>query len=308
VPRPSCRDDGFRISGLQLPDDVVTGELTAARSLAVCQTTTYRWSLTEDLARYAVAGIGAIGLYRPKLGELEEDVAVDVIRSSGLSISSLSWIGGFTGCDGARQVDSIFDATEAVRFAAAVGANTVSVVGGSVGSHISKHARRLLVESLRTVCEFAAELDVRLALHPSAGAQPRRRAVMGNLDETLDVLHAVERPNLGLMLDVVELCREPNPSVKIPELAPHVHVVRISDRRGRIGGMRTAGDCHASLTAAVDGLCEAGFDGPFEFDSWSEVERSASEYASLLVSIRSRFESFGLGFPADDGATGSGEP
>ena len=298
MPQSACRDDGFRISGLQLPDDVATEERTATRSLSVCQTTTYRWSLADDLSRYEGAGIGAVGLYRPKLEEWDEEAAIDLIRSSGLSVSSLSWIGGFTGCDGSRQADSIFDANEAVQFAAAVAANTVAVVGGNVGRHIANHARRLLVSSLKDVCGFAEDLDVRLSLHPLSMSRPRGHAVLKDVDDALDLIAAVGCTNLGLVLDIAELTREGGLSGRLDEVVPHVHVVRISDRRGRTGGTRSGGECQASVTEAVNRVFDAGFEGPFEFDFWSEEERSADDYHALLVSIRSRFEAFGLEFSA----------
>ncbi|MGC1275607.1 MAG: sugar phosphate isomerase/epimerase family protein [Planctomycetaceae bacterium] len=300
MPEHACRDDEIRISGLQLPEDATTGIPAAPHALAVCQTTTYRWSLADDLARYARAGIGGIGLYRPKVDEVEEEVAIDLVRSSGLNVSSLSWIGGFTGCDGSRQADAVFDAAETVRLASAVGAGTVAVVSGGVGQHILKHARRLLVDSLRLACDHAAELDVRLALHPFSAAQSRNRTVLTNLDETLAAITATGRSNLGLIFDLAELGREPNLLERIPDVMRYVHVVRLSDRRHRPIGVRQECDSPPAVSAVVRAFVDAGYDGPFEFDLWSDYDRPSTDYEALLVSIRSRFDAYGIDVDVDE--------
>ncbi len=294
MPEHACQETDFRISGLQLPDDETTGTLLTDRRLAVCQTTTYRWPLAEDLNRYARNGIGGIGLYRPKLEELDEEDAIELVRSSSMPISSLSWIGGFTGCDGSRQCDALFDAAETTRIAAAVGAGTVAVVSGGVGNHIRKHARRLLNDSLELACDQAADFDVRLSLHPLTGPRSRTRSVLTNLDDTLDMIAAVDRPNLGLLFDLAELGGEADLLQRIPEIVSHVHVVRLTDRRNRAGAGRSPGEGSPSAAAIARAFVEAGYEGPFEFDLWSDVDRPASDYENLLVAIRSRFEAFGL--------------
>lgn len=284
-------DGDLRMSGLQLPDDAAAGGgLTAARSLAVNQTSTYRWTLAEDLAGFVRAGIAGIGLYRPKVEEVEEEEAIDMIRASGLSVASLSWVGGFTGSDGARQDEALYDAAEAVRFAAAVGAGTVGVVSGGSGHHIVKHARRLLTDALARLCDKAGGADVRLALHPLPAAASGQ-SILRTLDETLDVIEATNRPNLGFVFDLAQLGREAGLARRIPQLAPYVHVVRLSDRRPRADRRRF---CESPLPAAatVQAFVDAGYDGPFEFDLWTESEAAPADYDALLAACRARFESF----------------
>ena len=254
------------------------------------QTTTYRWSVTEDLAGYAEAGIGSIALYRPKLEEMDEDAAIDAIRSSGLAVSSLSWVGGFTGSDGRKQEESLFDAREAVRFAAAVGAGTVAACSGSAGPHIDRHARRVLNDALTALCDFAADLDVRIALHPFAKRGCRNRSVVSSLDEAIEIVLAVNRPNLGLLLDLEELSEEVELLIRAGDVAPLVHVVRISDRRHRQDRRRHFVDRVARANAVVAALFDAGYHGPIEFDLWTEEDRPIAEYGDLLGECRSRFE------------------
>ena len=270
------------------------GGLDAARSLAVIQTTTLRWSLADDLAGYARAGIAGIGLYRPKLEEFEEDLAIHLVRSSGLAVSSISWVGGLTGSDGWSQDEALFDAGEAIRFAAAVEAGTVCVVSGGAGSHITRHARRLLCDGLKKLCDIAAQFDVRVSLHPFSAPAARRQSVLTSLDELLEVIAAVGEPQLGLVFDLAELSREQNLLARIPEVAELIHVVKLCDRRARTDWQRQFADGPVPLTAVAAALVDAGYDGPFEFDLWSDTGRPVADYEGLLACCRGRFESFGL--------------
>jgi sugar phosphate isomerase/epimerase len=288
----ASRDGDLRISGLQLPDDAATGGgSTAAKSLAVNQTATYRWTLGEDLAGLSRAGIAGIGLYRPKVEEVEEEEAIDMIRSSGLAVSSLSWVGGFTGSDGAKQDEALYDAAEAVRFAAAVGAGTVGVISGGSGNHILKHARRLLIDALKRLCDQAGEVDVRLALHPMSGAISSGQSILRALDETLDVVEAARRPNLGFVFDLAELSREAELMGRISQVASYVHLVRLSDRRPRTD-RRRFWDGPLPVAGTVQAFVDAGYDGPFEFDFSAESNAEGADYDGLLAACRSRFESF----------------
>jgi sugar phosphate isomerase/epimerase len=205
VQTQACDDGELRISGLQLPGVAVPNTATGESGrFSVMQTTTYRWSLTEDLAGFAEAGVGGIALYRPKLEEMDEDAAIDAVRSSGLAVSSLSWVGGFTGSDGRKLSEALFDAREAVRFAAAVGAGTIATFSGSAGPHIDRHARRLFNDGLTALCDFAADVDVRIAIHAFAKRGCRARSVIGTLDEAIDAVRVADRSNLGLVLDLEE--------------------------------------------------------------------------------------------------------
>jgi sugar phosphate isomerase/epimerase len=228
------------------------------------------------------------------LEEVEEEVAIDAIRSSGLNVTSLSWVGGFTGSDGRRQEEGLFDAQEAVRFAAAVGSGTVGVCSGSTGQHIDRHARRLLNDALGKLCDFAADAEVRIALHPFSNRSGRARQIIATLDETLEAIAAASRPNLGLVLDIAELAGEEDLLGRIAEVAPFVHVIRISDRRHRLDRRRHFSDRPTQAAAIVTTMLETGYAGPVEFDLWSDEDRPASEYDDLLADCRSRFEAIAV--------------
>ena len=76
-------------------------------------------------------------------------------------MSNLLWAGGFTGSDGHTFRESVDDAAEAIRLAAALHARSLVVYSGAPGGHTHNHARRLLVDALRQLLPLAEELQSR---------------------------------------------------------------------------------------------------------------------------------------------------
>jgi sugar phosphate isomerase/epimerase len=260
--------------------------------LAVNQITTNRWSLEQDLAAYREEGFEAAGLWRPKFARIEdEERAIDLVRESGLAISSLSFAGGFTGLNGSSFFDAVDDARQALQLASAVGAECLTLVSGPRRGHIQSHSRRLLVDAVKALSEDAAELGVTLALLPTSPAVGADWSFLCSLDETLEVIHQSGR-GARIAFDVYNLWQEPRLLERIPEIAPHVAVVQISDSQGapRSSYDRCRpGDGRIPLTAIVHAFDEAGFGGYYELAIWSS-ELWKSDYADMLSECRARFD------------------
>ena len=113
-------------------------------TLAISQLSTLRWSFEEDAQAYTARGFKGIGVYRPKLEDFGLDRTVELLAESSLSVTSLSWVGGFTGSDGRAFEEAVLDAIGAVRDAANLRAETLIVLAGGRNNHIRNHARRTL--------------------------------------------------------------------------------------------------------------------------------------------------------------------
>src|SRR5258708_2604020 len=125
--------------------------------LSMNEMTTFRWSFEEDVVRYKAAGIEGIGVWRQKLADYGEQRGVELVARSGLTVSNLLWAGGFTGSDGHNYDESMSDAKEAIRLAAALRAGHLVVYSGARNGHTLKHARRLFVGALEELLPFAQE-------------------------------------------------------------------------------------------------------------------------------------------------------
>ena len=124
-------------------NESATGHFRMAQ-LSISETTTFRWSFEEDVTQYGAAGIPAIGIWRHKLSDCGQSKALDLLRRSGLKVSHLFWAGGFTGGDGRSHRESIEDAADAVRTAAALDCRILVLYSGPRAGHTGNHARRLV--------------------------------------------------------------------------------------------------------------------------------------------------------------------
>ena len=110
-------------------------------TLAVSQISTLRWTFEEEAEAYSRRGFQGIGIYRPKLEDFGLDRTMELLAEYGLSVTSLSWVGGFTGSDGRAFEDAVNDAIQAVHDAANLQADTLIVLAGGRNNHIRNHAR-----------------------------------------------------------------------------------------------------------------------------------------------------------------------
>ena len=212
-------------------------------------------------------------------------------RESGLAISSLSFAGGFTGLNGSSFFDAVDDARQALQLASAVGAETLLLVSGPRRGHIQSHVRRLLVDAVKALAEDAAELGVALALLPMSPTVGAHWSFLSSLDETLEVIDKSGR-GARIAFDVYHLWEEPRLLQRIPEVAPHVAVVQLSDSQGAPRSQYDRcrpGDGRIPLTAIVHAFDEAGFAGYYELAIWSS-ELWKSDYADMLSECRARFD------------------
>lgn len=255
--------------------------------------TTYRWSFAEDVAEYGRAGIGAIGVWRPKLTEFGEERGVELIRDSGLSVSSLSWAGGFTGSNGHSFRESADDAADAIRLAGAMHADCVVIVSGSRAGHTARHARRLLVEALDELGGLADRHGVWLAVQPIHRLFAREWSFLTTIDETLDAIDRCDSDRVRMAFNVYHLWQEPRLLERIPEIAGLLGLVQLSDWRDPPRSEHDRclpGEGHIPLAEIVTALSEAGYSGFYELDIWSETLWN-SDYHEVLETCASRFRS-----------------
>ena len=253
--------------------------------------TTYRWSLLDDVTHYREAEIEAIGIWRPKLVEFGEERGIELVRDSGLSVSSISWAGGFTGSNGHSFYDVMDDVREAIRIAAEFDAECVNIVSGSRAGHTLNHARRLLIAALKDLGYYAAEFGVTLAVQPMHQMFSNDWTFLTSTNETLDILQTVNLPSVKMGFDVYHLWQESRLLERIPEIVPHIAIVQLSDWREPPRSEHDRymlGDGIIPLDRIVGSLIEAGYCGYFDIQIWSE-ELWESDYIRLLNRCRSGF-------------------
>lgn len=259
--------------------------------LSISQMTTYRWSLEDDLHERRRAGIESIGLWRPKLSECGEEKAIDLVQESGLEVSSLSWAGGFTGSHGFTFNQAVEDGLEALELASRLGAESLVVVGGTTAGHITKHARRLVIDGLNELANVARDYNVKLALQPMHQQFEREWTFISSLDAAIQIIEDCHHPSVGLSLNSFHVREEQDLIGRLESIVSLLHHVQICDgRRDQESEFDRylPGDGDIPLADFVLALKDAGYNGAYEIDVWSEKLWQSSEF-ELLEDCRERF-------------------
>jgi len=246
--------------------------------------TTYRWSFLEDVLYYREMAIDAMGVWLRKLEDFGEERGIDLLRESGIKVTSVSWGGGFTGANGHSFREAIDEAREAIRLSGQMGADCLVIVSGPRNSHTKKHMRRLLVDGLRRLADQAAENAVKLAVKPMHRLFAREWTFLNTLDQTLDVLEEVDHPAVGMAFDAYHLWQEPRLEDRIAQIVPHVATVQLSD--GRETPRSDNDHCQLGtgvvpLQRIIGAFLENGYRGCFDVQIWSH-ELWRSDYFQML--------------------------
>lgn len=260
-------------------------------TLSVNETTTFRWSLQEDVIRYANASIPALGVWRRKLSDCGQAKAVDLLKRNGLKVSHLFWAGGFTGSDGRSYRESVEDAIEAIRSAAALGTQILTVCSGARGGHTYNHARRLVQSALKELLPLAEQMGITLAVEPMHAGCAREFTFLNSLEETLMVLDAVAHPLVKLVFDTYHVGHWPDILAQIPTVAPRIALVQLGDARVPPSGEQNRcrlGEGNLPLKEMVTALKSAGYDGYYDVELIGE-EFEPSDYESLLEHAKEAF-------------------
>ncbi len=255
-----------------------------------------RWSLADELPHLKALGFDGIGLWRPKVSEIGEEAAAEMIRDADVGVASLSFVGGFTGRNGFSYRDAVADGRDAILDAALLGAENVIVVGGSRNFHTVAHCRRLVVQALGELSEFAMLHGVKLSLLPMLNFFSPTWTFLHTLDETIKLLGQVNHPSVGLAFDTYHLWREPHLIERIPQLVPFTNVVQISDSRRapQTDSDRCfPGEGRIPLNDIVRAFQCGGFDGYFDLQVWSDEgwAKPSEEVSRLCRDSFQRFNS-----------------
>jgi len=261
--------------------------------LAVSETTTYRWTLDEDVRRYRELGVTAIGVWRRKLADFGEERGVELIRESGLEVSSLTWAGGFTGSDGRTLKESILDAEDAIRTAAELQAGCVICYSGGRGGHTHNHARRLIKSALKEIAPISEEAGIPLAIEPMHHGCSTDFTFLTGVKDALEISSAINSPALKLVFDTYHLCHDAAAIETIPDLVPQIALVQLGDARGIPDGEQNRcvlGQGRLPLMEVVLALKACGYDGHFELELLGE-DTEAVEYEELITMSKDDFDS-----------------
>lgn len=237
--------------------------------LSVSELSTFRWSFEEDVLHYHAAGFDAIGIWLPKLTDYGEEKGLELLNEHGLKISSLQWIGGFTGSDGRSYREALHDGFDTIQLAADIGAKTVIALSGGRGGHTKGHANRLLKNAIKDLSEAAQAVGVQLAIEPMHIGCAHDCSFLNTIPQCLDLITSIGNPNLGITFDCYHMAQDANTMNWLESIVPYVRLVQLGDAKHAPMGEQNRcllGHGIVPLPEIVKTFQSQGFDGYYEIE------------------------------------------
>lgn len=236
--------------------------------LSVSQLSTPKWNFEEDVIHYHHAGYSAIGIWYPKLAEYGEEKGCELLREHDFSISSLTYYGGFTGCNGKTFRQNMCNALDVIQMAADIQAKTVVMHVGSRNGHTRNHALRLLRTAIRHLAEAAQAVNVQLAIEPiHCGCGPDW--FLNTIPQCLDIIGELGNPNLGIVFDCYHCGQDSTVTNWFESFAPLVHLVQLGDAKFAPMGRQNRcplGQGRLPLLEFISLFNSSGYEGFYEIE------------------------------------------
>ena len=235
------------------------------------QITTLRATFEEDLSNLAKSSLASIGLWTNKLADLDPSQVAAQLACSDLTVSSLSFIGGFTGSMGLTFREAMEDAYEKLFLAAAVKARCVVIASGSRGKYTAKHERKLVCQAIHELAMTAEELDIQLAVLPMRSEFARPWTDLHSFDDALNVVGQVDHRRVGVAFDSFHLLDEAMLK-RIPKIAASVAHIQVSDRPAHVlneYSRLAPGEGVLPLLEMVRAFEQAHYAGFYDIQVWS---------------------------------------
>ena len=269
----------------------------AARSprFSISQITTLPASFEDDLAAYAAAGLDGIGIWELKLSPDGDDGrAHEAFSRSGLAAASavpsipsilpLPLLGGPT--DPAARIDGLCGSIH--RLAAFGAKGIVCLTGTGLGLDPGR-AREMVVDGLSTLAGEAALAGVRIALEPYQADGGAEWTIATTIPEAVELIRdAGDQPSLGLQFDAWHLWNTPTLFEDIRREIDRIAGVHLSDVRQPTRGWADRvlpGDGLADLPAIVSALDDAGWDGLYDLEIFSDDGTFGQAYPDSLWDV-----------------------
>jgi sugar phosphate isomerase/epimerase len=217
--------------------------------VCVSQISSWGWTVEEDLAFYADAGVGTIGV---ALRKLDGPADIDSLARSGLAVADVIGVG-------------TRGAAEGIAVAARLGAPLVVLTTGPAGGLTWEDAADGFAATIAPLTGQAEAAGVALALEHTNSL----RADVGFVHTLRDAVDLARRVDLGVCVEVNACWGERGLADTIAEGVDRIRLVQVSDYA--VGTTTTPdrlvpGDGDIPLARILGQLVAAGYPGVFELE------------------------------------------
>ena len=246
---------------------------------SISQVSTLAASFADDLGAYAAAGVDGIGIWELKL----DDTSLEEFRASGLgsatavpTVPSVHPLPLLPGPDTVRErVDALLRSLEVL--AAYEPAAIVCFTGPG--------DRETAVRGVREVAREAERLGLRLVVEPFQLEGIEKWSILNTLGDAAAFVDEVGSDRVGIQFDVWHLWNSADVLDEIPRYAHLIAGVHVNDWRDPTRGWADRvlpGDGAADVPAILGALDEAGWDGFYDLEIFSDNGAFGSAYPDSL--------------------------
>jgi sugar phosphate isomerase/epimerase len=246
---------------------------------SISQVSTLTASFGDDVRAYAAAGVDGIGVWEMKL----DDESFGAFRASGLgsatavpAVPSIHPLPLLPGPDTVRErVSSLRRSLEVL----------APYAPAAVLCFTGPGDRETAVSGVREVAREAEQLGLRVAVEPFQLEGLESWSILNTLGDAAEFVEEVGSDAVGIQFDVWHLWNTPDLLEEIPRHAHLVLGVHVSDWREPTRGWADRvlpGDGSADLPAILGALDDAGWDGFYDLEIFSDNGAFGSAYPGSL--------------------------
>jgi len=269
--------------------------------LSLNQATVKHLTLAEAVDGCVRAGIPAIGLWRDRVQEIGIEASAEIVRASGLEVTSLCRGGFMSAHLPEERAAALADNRQAVLEAAGVGTDVLILVVGGLpsGSKDLPAARATVAEAVADLAPFAAEHGVKLAIEPLHPMFCADRAVVSTLGQALDIAEAFPAEQVGVVVDTYHVWWDPELEASIARAGKGNRILSYQEcdwvvplPADMLLGRGHVGDGHIDFARMRRLVTAAGWTGYAEVEIFNQ-EIWDTDGDRTIATVRSRHEAVG---------------
>ena len=260
---------------------------------SVCQLTLPDAGFEESLDLIAASGASGVSVAVERLRDGEEQALVQTLRASGLSAAgcmpahptplpvrpALMFPGPE---DPTERVALMIDS---VRRLAPFDPDSIVVATGSAEGYERDAAFEIAANGIREVARVAGDLGTRLGVEVIRGGLGFEASFLQTLPEAVELLDAIDEPNVGLCFDVYHLWNTVDALSLAENLADRIVCVQVSGWREPprcLADRLLPGDGTEDLAAFLGALERGGYDGWYDLELFSDDGRWGTDLPDSL--------------------------
>jgi sugar phosphate isomerase/epimerase len=248
----------------------------ATPKISISCPTTYTATIFEDIRNYSAAGATGIGLWEYKIADGDDGKVKDAMDAAGLAatlccptVPSLIKDLGFP--EPADPDERLAALTTSIRRFAPFNPAGILVTTGDPADYGGvAEGKRLVIERLKPAADVAGELGITLGIEPY---RQTSGTLVTTMPEVLELVDAVGRPNVKVIIDVWHYWDVPDGLTALAENVGRLVGIQLNDWREPTRSWcdrLLPGDGIIDIRAFFRALTGAGYDGWYDVEVFSD--------------------------------------